>query len=249
MNDSENSQCDGAAPAAPIAMPKDSEQRAAYTNIRGDVAQLVPVAAKRILDVGCSNGALGGLLRSLVPQRVITGIEIDQDFARSAEKVLDHVIQASIEENGVKERLAAHAPFDCIICADVLEHLREPWTQLATLASLLDKNGTMVISFPNIRHHSALASIFIRGHFPRRPRGLFDATHLRWFTFSDGINLLGSVGLEPDASCHAVRMGDRGGGMLNRIAGKLLDPIAGFWPIREFLVYQFVIRAHRTTHP
>jgi protein-L-isoaspartate O-methyltransferase len=227
--------------------PKNAEQRVAYTNVRTDIAELVPSAAIRILDVGCSNGALGGYLKSLVPQRTTTGIEIDEEFARSAESVLDHVIHASIEEIDLAEKLAPYAPFDCIICADVLEHLREPWVQLAALTALLDQGGSMVVSLPNIRHHSALGSIFFRGCFPRRPRGLFDSTHLRWFTFADGVGLLKSAGLRAETFSYTVRIGDRGGGLVNRVVGRYLDPVAGFWPIREFLVYQFAIRARPTS--
>jgi hypothetical protein len=69
---------------------------------------------------------------------------------------------------------------------------------------------------------------------------------LRWFTWKDGVNLLREAGLEPDASNYAVRIGDRGGGLVNKIADRLLGSFAGTWLIREFFVYQFVIRGHRS---
>jgi SAM-dependent methyltransferase len=224
----------------------DAIQRAsAYTHVRDDVASLVPNNAFRILDVGCSNGALGGYLKARVAQRHLTGIEFDADFARAAGQVLDAVIHADVETLDLEDALKPYAPFDCIVCADVLEHLREPWRHLGALARTLSPSGSLILGLPNIRHHSALATIFFRGSFPRRARGIFDATHLRWFTWKDGVALLRDAGLEPDTAEYAVRIGDQGGGLVNHIADRLLNPFAGRWLIREFFVYQFVIRSRR----
>jgi hypothetical protein len=55
--------------------------------------------------------------------------------------------------------------------------------------------------------------------------------------------LLRSSNLQPERFAFSLRIGDKGGGVLNRLSGKLLDPIAHWWLIREFFVYQFVMRA------
>jgi 2-polyprenyl-3-methyl-5-hydroxy-6-metoxy-1,4-benzoquinol methylase len=195
-----------------------------------------------ILDVGCSNGALGGYLKAIRPTRVVTGIEFDTENAQQASSTLDCVVHANIEAINLLEVLASQAPFDCVVCADVLEHLREPWVHLVALRRLLKPNGCVILSLPNIRHHSALLQIWLHGSFPRRPRGIFDATHLRWFTYFDAVELARSADLIIETSKHAIRIGDRGGGVVNRIGGKLLSPLSDWWLIREFFVYQFTAR-------
>jgi len=228
-----------------VGAEKQSQQARidAYTSVRQDIAELVPLEAVRILDIGCSSGALGAYLKCQSPDRTVTGIEIDAELAGKAVLVLDALIQSDLESLDLISALAPHAPFDCIICADVLEHLREPGKQLTALTQFLSPEGKLVVGLPNIRHHSALWEIFFRGHFPRRPRGIFDSTHLRWFTYADGVELLHASNLQPQRFSFSVRIGDKGGGLLNRLSGKLLGPVAHWWLIREFFVYQFVMQA------
>jgi SAM-dependent methyltransferase len=219
---------------------------ASYTYVRTDVSALVPASARRILDLGCSNGALGAHLKFLVPERAVTGVELDPAFAAEARTRLDAVVCGNLETLPIDEVLAPRGPFDCVICADVLEHLRDPWALLPRVVSLLARDGVLIVSLPNIRHHSALFAIFVRGRFPRRPRGIFDAAHLRWFTWGDAVDMLAGAGLATDATNHAVRIGDRGGGWVNRVADRVLGPVARLAPVREFFVYQFVLRARRS---
>src|SRR5204863_4262606 len=138
--------------------------------------------------------------------------------------------------------LASEQQFDCVIFADVLEHLVDPVRHIGGARRCLRPGGAIVISLPNIRHLSSFYSIFLRGTFPKRDRGTFDATHLHWFTLRDARRLVTESGLRIEAASYGLRVGDQGGGFLNRATCKLLDPIAGFGPIREFLTYQFCLR-------
>ncbi|WP_170942066.1 class I SAM-dependent methyltransferase [Noviherbaspirillum denitrificans] len=219
-----------------------TEQRnAAYTTPRPDVFALVPSTALRVLDVGCSNGALGASLRMAREGRKVFGVEIDPSFAAEAEHHLDHVTCADLNELDWTALLPG-TMFDCIIFADVLEHLLEPRNHLLKAKQRLQPGGCIVISLPNIRHISSFYSIFIRGTFPSRSRGIFDRTHLRWFTISDAIRLVTELGMHVDQSSYVIRLGDQGGGIWNRLAIKVLGPIQHFFPIREFLTYQFCLR-------
>src|SRR3954463_6534664 len=53
-----------------------SEALAAYTGARPEVQALVPAAARRVLDLGCSAGVLGAGLRSRGGVEVV-GVELD----------------------------------------------------------------------------------------------------------------------------------------------------------------------------
>jgi len=203
---------------------------------------MVPSAAMSVLDVGCSSGALGASLKNGCPGRTVIGIERDAAFAALARRQLDDVICADLNQidwsDAMMDRL-----FDCIIFADVLEHLMDPGRQLREAKRFLRSGGCIVISLPNIRHASALFAIFLKGTFPRRDRGIFDRTHLHWFTINDAKALVAEAGMCVEHVSCALRLGDEGGGIMNRLADKALGPIQGFFPIREFLTYQFCLRA------
>ena len=73
------------------------------------------------------------------------------------------------------------ASFDCIVCGDVLEHLRQPARLLERARHWLSGQGRLVASIPNIRHHSVLRSL-LSGNWTCEPAGLLDDGHLRLFT-------------------------------------------------------------------
>lgn len=214
----------------------------AYTTQRPDIFALVPPDAREVLDVGCSNGALGRSLKAAVPGRRVSGVEFDPVFVRQSAASLDYVIQADLNRSDWTEALGDKR-FDCIIFADVLEHLIAPADCLRQALSHLQPHGCVVLSLPNVRHLSALASIFWSGRFPQRDRGIFDCTHLRWFTITDSHTLLADAGLRSESSSNALRWGDRGGGRLNRLLNRLPPGVKSFGPVREFLTYQISMRA------
>ena len=88
--------------------------------------------------------------------------------------------------------------FDALIAADILEHLRDPWTALRRYAQQLEPGATVIVSLPNVAHWSTYAHL-ARGSWPRKPEGIFDATHLRWFTLRDARELLTQAGITPHA--------------------------------------------------
>jgi methionine biosynthesis protein MetW len=220
----------------------DPGTRASYTGGRHDIVACVPPGARQILDAGCSNGSLGEALRSAVPGRTVWGIEADPTFCREAAARIDRVVQADLDGLAWTETFAAHR-FDALIFADVLEHLRDPWTVLRDAVQVLSPGGVVVISIPNIRHVSAMYSIAIRGRFPRRERGLFDKTHLRWFTYGDAVALCRNAGLEVLRVTPLLRLRDLPGGRANEWLDRLLGPFRSVRLVRDFLAYQFLLTA------
>jgi len=204
-----------------------------YTTARSDVFEMVPPDAMGILDVGCSNGMLGRSLRAALAGRTVCGVEFDAKFADEASSHLDYVVNADLNELDWEKAFAGRS-FDCMIFADVLEHLKEPQQCVSNALQYLRPGGSIVVSLPNIRHVSALWAIYLQGSFPRRDRGIFDRTHIRWFTIRDAHDLLAGQGFKVSAMSAALRWGDRGGGRINRLLNRL-PPAAQQWgPIREF---------------
>jgi hypothetical protein len=81
----------------------------------------------------------------------------------------------------------------------------------------------------------------VQGRFPRRNEGVFDRTHLRWFTLHDARGLVDQSGLEVEAVERRIRY-RRVGGAKQTAAAALIARLPG---PRAFLTYQHVIRARK----
>jgi SAM-dependent methyltransferase len=211
-----------------------------YENPRPDVQELVPRNARRILDVGCSSGALGAALKARQGAEVV-GLEVDPVYAKGAAERLDRVVTGDVEEIAAREDLEADlGRFDCLICADVLEHLREPWAALERFATLLEPGGAAVVSLPNVRYWNTFWQLGRHGRWPRQPDGIFDATHLRWFTGRDAHALLDGAGLELEEIHRRYRLKPAGSKWDERL--QRFDRLG---PLTPFLTFQYVLRARR----
>ena len=168
-----------------------------YETDRADVQAHVPVTARRILELGCSGGALGQALKRRQPVTVV-GVEISPEYASRAESRLDRVIASDVE-TFLAGPAPPEAPFDCLVAADVLEHLVDPWQALSRAAGLLEPGSTAVVSLPNVAYWRALWRVVRGGRWPLEDEGVFDRTHLRWFTREDALSLLRQAGLRPVA--------------------------------------------------
>lgn len=148
-----------------------------YEFARPEVAAMIPDSARRVLDVGCGAGALGALLKTRQPAEVV-GIEIEPEAASTARERLDEVLERDIEDPQLR---FPQGLFDCIVCADVLEHIREPGSVLRRFREWLKPSGTLVVSVPNVRNHAVVRAL-AQGNWTYESAGLLDRDHLRFFT-------------------------------------------------------------------
>jgi SAM-dependent methyltransferase len=155
------------------------------------LVEAVPRGA-RTLDVGCATGYLASELAAR--GATVVGVEADPAAAATAARVCERIVEGDVEAAGCRAQLRALAPFDALVCGDVLEHLRDPWDAVAFLATLLRPGGTAVISIPNIAHWTGRRAL-LRGRFPYAEHGLFDRTHLRFFTRAGARELVDGAGL------------------------------------------------------
>ena len=209
---------------------RTAEALAAYTGARPEVQALVPTSARRVLDLGCAGGALGEGLKERSGVEVV-GVELDPALAREAERRLDRVVVGSVE--GLNSDVGR---FDAIVAADVLEHLVDPWTALRNAVELLEPGGTAVVSLPNVRFFETFWQLGVRGRWPRREQGVFDRTHLRWFTLRDARDLLEQAGLEVVDVVPLIRIRPKGS-RFDRLFGWLSRT-----PVSGFFAFQYVLR-------
>jgi SAM-dependent methyltransferase len=142
---------------------------------------------RQTLDVGAAQGFLGQLLKdSSLP---IDAIEPNPYWADHARPFYRTVFPSTVED--------AHLPdksYDCIVCADVLEHLADPLTVLKQLLRVATDDAYFIISLPNIAH-IAVRLMLLAGRFPKMDRGPLDRTHLHFFTRKTATDLLHAAGL------------------------------------------------------
>lgn len=70
--------------------------------------------------------------------------------------------------------------YDAILFLDVLEHLEDPATVLSQVKAMLKKNGTILVSIPNLAHNGVLIDL-MNDRFEYHNTGLLDKTHIHFF--------------------------------------------------------------------
>jgi 2-polyprenyl-3-methyl-5-hydroxy-6-metoxy-1,4-benzoquinol methylase len=169
--------------------PVNSQPARYYDQERPEVRSAVPTSARRVIDVGCANGRLGARLKAERPGIEVRGIEVVAEAAQRARSVLDDAIHATAEQE-----LPEHWPApDCVIFADVLEHLVDPWAVVRTWRKRLADRGTLVVTIPNVLHRSVVLGV-LRGRWDYASEGILDRTHLRFFTRETAVAMLESGG-------------------------------------------------------
>ena len=151
-----------------------------YENVRNDLIPLIPNDAKCILEVGCASGMTGRELKRR-NGAFVAGIELNANAANAAKDVLDDVVHGNIEKITLPY---SDNSFDCILFADVLEHLINPLSALIKVRRLLKKGGTVVASIPNVQFHGVIHQL-IEGNWTYEKEGILDETHLRFFTYKE----------------------------------------------------------------
>lgn len=201
-----------------------------FAGTRPDVVALVPSSAQVVLDCGCGEGGLGTELTKR--GHVVTGVEPWAPAAAVAERRLHRVLGATIED--ALDRIPARS-VDCVICADVLEHLADPWAVTAALAMRLRPGGVFICSTPNVRHLGVLVDLVVRGRWRYQASGVLDRSHLRFFTRSSLLELVEGAGLHVDLVV-ANREAYHGGLRLAAACVGLLshDLCAAQWLVRAF---------------
>ncbi len=139
--------------------------------------KLVPQGS-RVLEFGPAVGYMSRYLRDKKGCRV-TGFEYSPEAAQISAQYCEQMVVGDIEDTTLWHDLKA--PYDVILFADVLEHLRYPENVMARCKALLAPDGCILISIPNIAHWSVRMNL-MQGRFDYTETGLLDNTHIRFFT-------------------------------------------------------------------
>jgi 2-polyprenyl-3-methyl-5-hydroxy-6-metoxy-1,4-benzoquinol methylase len=175
-----------------------------HGHARPEILAHFPRHSRRVLDIGCGEGALslGMPGRS---ELEVWGIEMDGTAAELARERLDRVLTTDATT------AVASLPddyFDCIFCNDILEHLVEPESLLQMLRPKFARGGILISSVPNVRHFWTVYDLVVRGRWDYVDEGILDRKHLRFYTqatmremFEDcGYEIAHAEGINPTGS-------------------------------------------------
>lgn len=155
------------------------KQQSYFNGARADFVARLPLdPTARILEVGCGTGATGALALCRGRASHYTGVELFEGAAEQARHLLNEVLVGDVEKLAFPWQPCA---FDALILSEVLEHLVEPWAVLESLRPFLRPGAMVLASSPNISHWRVVREL-AQGRFDLADQGVFDRTHMRWFT-------------------------------------------------------------------
>jgi methionine biosynthesis protein MetW len=180
----------------------------------------------RVLDIGCAGGSLAQCLRRVKHCRV-TGVEKDASLAGKARLCCEKIVLGDAESPLVLAKI--RGPFDAVVFADVLEHLKRPEDVLKASRRLLKPDGHAYVSVPNVANWRIRLGL-LAGRFAYTETGILDRSHVRFFTRRSAAAMLRACGYEP------VGMKTTSG--KGRLIPKLLSALAPEW-----FAFQFIFKA------
>jgi len=191
----------------------------------------------RVLDLGCAGGQLAAALRK--HGHNVTGVDVVE--IEGVRDRVDHFVERDLD-NGIGD--AVTGPFDIVLAADVLEHVKQPEHLLEEARTLLAPDGVVIACVPNFGHWYARGRV-ASGTFAYERRGILDAGHVRFFTRRSFRKLIGTAGY---ATAREATIGlpfevlGRGGTAKVSMGARVLSGIdrvaVAVWP--TMFAYQFL---------
>ncbi|MEP6814300.1 MAG: bifunctional glycosyltransferase/class I SAM-dependent methyltransferase [Marmoricola sp.] len=202
------------------------------------LAWLSALPPSRVLDVGCSDGRFGELVRELGHH--VVGVDVVKHEGVAGR--LDGFVEADLS-NGLPAETGA---YDVVVAGDILEHVTDPAQLLESIRHHLAPGGEVLVSVPNFGHWYPRGRVAL-GRFDYDQRGPLDQGHVRFFTRKSFERLVAAAQMrivERDTVGSPVDVLDRGG---ETLASRLIRGAAVVdraatrsWP--TLFGYQFLYR-------
>lgn len=175
----------------------------------------VPLAGETILDVGCGDGRL--LYQYREKFKNLIGLEYSQARLQAAKLKLAGLNFTGICGSAESMDTIATNSIDCIVSADVIEHIPDVYQATNEIFRVLKPGGKIVINTPNIAFIKKRLRL-LRGKFPSTSQPneghgsdvLFDGGHLHYFTYRSlrillqrsGFSIIQEIGFGPFGRLH-----------------------------------------------
>lgn len=145
-----------------------------------------------VLDLGVGSGALGRYLKTK-SNCTIYGIDNNQKYLDNSNSSYDKLFNLDLDDCCL-ESLFKRDRFQYVIAADIVEHLRYPEKLIKQLKNIVDPNGQIILSIPNVSYIGVVAEL-LNGQFQYREYGILDDTHVRFYTRCSIQQLIADCGL------------------------------------------------------
>jgi 2-polyprenyl-3-methyl-5-hydroxy-6-metoxy-1,4-benzoquinol methylase len=165
-----------------------------HEHVNPNFVKLFAHSPRKLLDIGCANGALLAEMKRRDALTQTIGIEPNRHAVDIARSRVDRVFHGKFEDIDLAAEGFPHGSIDSVVAADVLEHMYDPWQTMVNLKPFLTPDGQVIISIPNSRHVSLIAGLADGGLWTYADRGLLDITHIRFFTLKEFAKLLEQTG-------------------------------------------------------
>ena len=210
----------------------------------GSHAQIIAAidSQSAVLDLGCSNGLLA---RPLLEKGVrVTGVD-----AGPGKKLASELAEYYQRDLELPLELPYERVFDYVVCADVIEHLRNRTQLLRGARRYLKPDGRLIISTPNIALWFYRLSLLV-GRFEYGARGVLDETHVHLYTgatFRREVERAGFTILEERVTSLPFEVVFESTGRSRLIRGleSAYHRLARLWP--SMFAYQNILEAQITT--
>ncbi len=146
----------------------------------------------RVLDVGCATGYGSAILAEDASH--VTAIDVFEEGLHYARATFKRPNLTFRRHDIISDAPLNAAPFDVVVCFEVIEHVERPVEMLKAMARHLGPEGILCFSTPN-------------GPVVALPDGgLSDPTHVREYSPAEVLAMLADAGLEREA-LHGQRHG------------------------------------------
>lgn len=153
-------------------------------DVRGEYLRTHIGTGKKVLDIGCRDGALTGYYS---PGNDVTGIDIDSEaLARAHEKYGITTIHADLNGDWPVE-----GPYDAVVACEIIEHLYYPEQVLQKIHEKLTPGGWLVGSIPHAFSLQSRARLMLA---KKKGTALQDPTHINHFWGPDFKTMMEQAG-------------------------------------------------------
>ncbi len=128
----------------------------------------------RILDVGIGNGEVG---KSLYEEAIVDGVTLSRFESADASGFYRNIYIGDFLN------LKLDKLYDFVVFSHVLEHCGYPDNFIVKATSLLNTNGRIIVSVPNILFYKFRYQLLF-GNWYYEDEGIWDNTHVKYFTES-----------------------------------------------------------------
>lgn len=154
---------------------------------------------KQVLDLGCGDGTIASHIQRRGNE--VTGLEISDVAIGFAKQKIKDVYKVDLTGNWLESTPALRdKKFDIVVASELLEHIFDTDKLLENVKSVLKPSGSLIITTPNVASlgRRILLLLGISPHLETTAR-VYDAGHVRYFTFATLKKLLEEHGFKIDS--------------------------------------------------